>query len=43
VDQLPAVAILNKDGSVAATVGGLDPQRSFADQVSPKLDQILGK
>jgi peroxiredoxin len=43
VDQLPAVVILNKDGSVAATIGGLDPQRSFADQVSPKLDQILGK
>jgi peroxiredoxin len=43
VDQLPAVVILNKDGAVTATIGGLDPQRSLADQISPKLNQILGK
>jgi peroxiredoxin len=41
VDQLPAAVILNKSGVVAGAIGGLDPNKSFADQVAPLLDKAL--
>jgi len=43
VKQLPAVVILDKNGAVSgAPIEGLDPNRSLADQVAPRLDQLLG-
>jgi peroxiredoxin len=41
VDQLPSTVILNKQGQVAASLGGLDPTADLAKQVSAKLDKIL--
>ena len=41
VDQLPATVIINKQGQVAAAVGGLDPNADFAKQVAEKLDKLL--
>ena len=41
VDQLPATVILNKQGQVAATLGGLDPNADLAKQLSDRLDKIL--
>src|SRR5262249_42180320 len=42
VDQLPATVIMNKQGQVAATVGGLDPGADVAKQLAERLDKILG-
>lgn len=41
VDQLPATVIINKQGQVAATLGGLDPTADLARQVAERLDKIL--
>jgi peroxiredoxin len=41
VDQLPATVIINKQGQIAAAVGGLDPTADFAKQVAERLDKIL--
>ena len=41
VDQLPATVIINKQGQVAATVGGLDPTADFGKQLAARLDKIL--
>jgi len=41
VDQLPSTVILNKQGQVAATVGGLDPNADLARQLAERLDKIL--
>lgn len=41
VDQLPATVIINKQGQVAATLGGLDPTADFAKQLAERLDKIL--
>jgi peroxiredoxin len=41
VDQLPSTVILNKQGQVAATLGGLDPSADLAKQLAEKLDKIL--
>lgn len=41
VDQLPATVIINKQGQVAATLGGLDPSADFAKQLAERLDKIL--
>ena len=41
VDQLPSSVILNKQGQVAAAVGGLDPNADFAKQLAERLDKIL--
>jgi len=41
VDQLPATVIINKQGQVAATVGGLDPNADFARQMAERLDKVL--
>jgi alkyl hydroperoxide reductase subunit AhpC len=43
VNQLPAVVILDKNGAISGTpIEGLDPNRSLADQVAPRLNQLLG-
>ena len=41
VDQLPSTVIINKQGQVAATVGGLDPNADVAKQLSDQLAKIL--
>jgi peroxiredoxin len=41
VDQLPSTVILNKQGQVAAALGGLDPAADLAKQLAEKLDKIL--
>jgi len=41
VDQLPATVIINKQGQVAATMGGLDPSADLARQLAERLDKIL--
>ena len=41
VDQLPATVIINKQGQVAATLGGLDPAADLAKQLAERLDKIL--
>ena len=41
VDQLPATVIINKQGQVAATVGGLDPNADMAKQLAEQLAKIL--
>jgi len=41
VDQLPSTVILNKQGQVAAAVGGLDPIADMAKQLAERLDKIL--
>src|ERR1051325_3516995 len=40
VDQLPSTVILNKQGQVAATVGGMDPNADVAKQLSDQLAKI---
>ena len=41
VDQLPSTVIINKQGRVVATIGGLDPNADVAKQVAERLDKIL--
>jgi cytochrome c biogenesis protein CcmG/thiol:disulfide interchange protein DsbE len=41
VDQLPSTLIINKQGQVAATLGGLDPNADLAKQLAEKLDKVL--
>ena len=41
VDQLPSTVILNKQGQIAAAVGGLDPNADVAKQLAERLDKIL--
>jgi peroxiredoxin len=41
VDQLPSSVIINKQGQVVSTVGGLDPNADFAKQLAEKLDKVL--
>jgi peroxiredoxin len=41
VDQLPATVIINKQGQVAATLGGLDPSADLAKQLAERLDKML--
>ena len=41
VDQLPSTVIINKQGQVAATVSGLDPNADVAKQLSDQLAKIL--
>ena len=41
VDQLPSTIIINKQGQVAATLGGLDPNADVAKQLAERLDKIL--
>jgi peroxiredoxin len=41
VDQLPATVILNKQGQIAATLGGMDPSADLAKQLAERLDKML--
>jgi peroxiredoxin len=41
VDQLPSVVIIDKQGSVAATIGGMDPSADLAKQLAERLNKIL--
>jgi peroxiredoxin len=41
VDQLPATVIINKQGQVAAALGGLDPTADLAKQLAERLDKLL--
>jgi peroxiredoxin len=40
VDQLPSIVILNKQGQVAAAMGGMDPNADLSKQLAEKLDKI---
>jgi len=41
VDQLPSVVILDKQGTVAGSIGGMDPNTNLTTQLSARLDKIL--
>jgi peroxiredoxin len=41
VDQLPSVVILDKQGGVAATIGGMDPSADLAKQLADRLSKLL--
>jgi peroxiredoxin len=41
VDQLPSVIILDKQGNVASSIGGMDPNANLTTQLSARLDKIL--
>jgi cytochrome oxidase Cu insertion factor (SCO1/SenC/PrrC family) len=41
VDQLPSIVILNKQGNVAASMGGMDPNANLTTQLAARLDKIL--
>jgi peroxiredoxin len=44
VDQLPAFVILDKQGNpVGVPIGGLDPDGNLANQLAPRLEEVLGK
>jgi len=41
VDQLPSVVIIDKQGNVAATIGGMDPTADLTKQLAERLNKIL--
>ena len=41
VDQLPSVVIIDKQGNISGTTGGLDPNADLAKQLAVRLDKIL--
>ncbi len=41
VDQLPSVVIIDKQGNVAATIGGMDPTADLAKELAERLNKIL--
>lgn len=41
VDQLPSVVVIDKQGNISGTVGGLDPTADLAKQLAARLDKIL--
>ncbi len=41
-NQLPAVVILDRAGNVTDTIGGLAPEGDLVQQLSPKLNVLLG-
>ena len=41
VDQLPSVVILDKQGNIAGSIGGMDPNANLTTQLSARLDKIL--
>lgn len=41
VDQLPSVVILNKQGAIASSIGGMDPTANLTTQLAARLDKIL--
>jgi len=41
VDQLPSVVIIDKQGNIAASMGGMDPNANLTTQLAARLDKIL--
>src|SRR5712692_6596229 len=41
VDQLPSVVIIDKQGNISGTTGGLDPNADLAKQLAVRVDKIL--
>jgi peroxiredoxin len=41
-NQLPALVIIDKQGNVSETIGGLAPEGDLVQQLSPKLTKLLG-
>jgi peroxiredoxin len=41
VDQLPSVVIIDKQGNISGTAGGLDPNADLAKQLATRVDKIL--
>jgi len=41
VDQLPSVVIIDKQGNIANTIGGMDPNANLATQLAARLDKLL--
>src|SRR5216684_7457502 len=41
VDQLPSVVIIDKQGNISGTAGGLDPNADVAKQLASRVDKIL--
>ncbi len=41
VDQLPSVVIIDKQGNISGTTGGLDPNADLAKQLAARVDKIL--
>jgi peroxiredoxin len=41
VDQLPSIVILDKQGGVATSVGGMDPSADLAKQLAERLNKLL--
>jgi len=41
VDQLPSVVIVDKQGNISGTAGGLDPNADLAKQLATRVDKIL--
>src|SRR6266446_10686599 len=41
VDQLPSMVIIDKQGKIADTLGGMDPNANLATQLAARLDKIL--
>ena len=41
VDQVPSIVILDKQGHVAGSIGGMDPNANLTTQLSARLDKIL--
>ena len=41
VDQLPSIVILDKQGNIAASMGGMDPTANLTTQLAARLDKIL--
>jgi len=41
VDQLPSVVIINKQGQIAAAMGGMDPNADLSKQLAERLNKVL--
>ena len=41
IDQSPSVVILDKQGNIAASMGGMDPGANLTTQLAARLDKIL--
>src|SRR5438477_10580780 len=41
VDQLPSVVIINKQGQIAAAMGGMDPDADLSKQLAERLNKVL--
>ncbi len=41
VDQVPSIVILDKQGQISSSIGGMDPKANLTTQLSARLDKIL--